>query len=118
MLRVFSYLKDSKLLFVFGILLNIVLGLVFPVFSIFLSQLLDAIIAIQKAVAKNRSTVDERHSSNIASLVFVILAVALFILTFLRELLTYIVGNEITNNIRKTTFHKILRMPVSWFDKE
>ena len=36
---------------------------------------------------------------------------------FLRDFLTSIVGEEITSNIRKATYRKILNMPVYWFDQ-
>jgi ABC-type multidrug transport system fused ATPase/permease subunit len=34
-----------------------------------------------------------------------------------RDILTYVVGEEITSNIRKVTYQKMLRMPVFWFDQ-
>jgi len=42
-----------------------------------------------------------RSDANTASLVFLILAIGGFIVTFLRDFLTYVVGDEITGNIRK-----------------
>jgi ATP-binding cassette subfamily B (MDR/TAP) protein 1 len=36
---------------------------------------------------------------------------------FIRDLLTYFVGEEITSNIRKDTYQKILKMPIYWFDR-
>jgi hypothetical protein len=38
--RVFAYAKGSEILFVFGILSSGIVGAVYPVFSIFLSQML------------------------------------------------------------------------------
>jgi len=41
--RVFSYLKTYKLSFVVGILLTIALGLVYPIFSLFLGNVINAL---------------------------------------------------------------------------
>lgn len=100
--------------FVIGVILTILNGLVYPVFSIFLSVIITSLFDLQSS---KPATVDKgRHDADIASLVFLILAVAGFLGIFARDLMTYIVGEEITSNIRKTAYNKILKMPVYWFD--
>jgi ABC-type multidrug transport system fused ATPase/permease subunit len=95
--RVFGYLKNQRLAFVIGVLLTILIGLVYPIFSIFLSNIINALFyfSIPGMVSQGRS------DANTASLVFLILAIGGFIVTFLRDFLTYVVGDEITGNIRK-----------------
>lgn len=92
-----------------------ILGGVYPVFSIFLSDIMNALFDLgSKTLSKRQSG---RDSANAAALAFLILAGANFIFTFLRDILTYVVGDEITNNIRKQAYNKLLKMPISWFDK-
>lgn len=58
-----------------------------------------------------------RQDANLASLVFLLLGIGIFLVTLIRDLLTHFVGNEITNNIRSEAYRKILRMPIYWFDR-
>lgn len=45
------------------------------------------------------------------------LGLGILICTFVRDSLTFLVGHEITDNIRKETFRKILKMPIFWFER-
>jgi ABC-type multidrug transport system fused ATPase/permease subunit len=87
--RVFGYLKQQRLSFVIGIILTIAIGGLYPIFSIFLSDIINSLFDLGSK--NNRQS--GRHEANIASLVFLILSVAGFIVTFGRDLLTYIVGD-------------------------
>lgn len=66
-----------------------VLGAIYPVFSIFLSNIINALFNLSNAGKQSQGRTD----SNNASLAFLILAIATFIVTFLRDFLTYIVGD-------------------------
>jgi hypothetical protein len=62
-----------------------------------LSDIINALFYFSKDSTKGQG----RKDADIASLVFLILAVGTFIFTLGRDFLTYVVGDEITNNIRK-----------------
>lgn len=109
----FRYLKSQRLSFAIGILLTIILGAIYPIFSIFLSDIINALFYFSKDSTKEQG----RKDADIASLVFLILAFGTFIFTLGRDFLTYVVGDEITNNIRKEAYNKILKMPIHWFDR-
>ena len=85
----FGYLRKERLCFVIGILLTVLLSGVYPIFSIFLSDIINGLFDLGKPSTQAQG----RHDANIASLVFLILAVANFIVTFFRDLLTYVVGD-------------------------
>lgn len=72
-----------------GILLTIALGGLYPVFSVFLSDIINALFDLGDPKRQSKGRTD----ANIASLVFLILALGGFIATFARDLLTYIVGD-------------------------
>ena len=68
-----------------------VLASVYPIFSIFLSQILDALFLLgpnNTAAQREKG----RSDSNTASLVFLLLAVGVFVVTLLRDFCTYLVG--------------------------
>jgi len=46
--RVFSYLRTQMISFIIGILLTIMLGGIYPIFSIFLSDILNALFDFSK----------------------------------------------------------------------
>lgn len=74
-----------------GIFLTILLGLVYPIFSLFLSQIINALFDLESSSASKRD--DGRHNANIASLVFLLLGIGIILLTLARDVLTYLVGN-------------------------
>ena len=89
-------------------------GLVYPIFSIFLSQIIQAFFDLQ---SKDITIVEDgRRRANLMSLGFLLLAIMSFIVTFTRDMQTFMVGDEITTNMRRDAYKKILTMPVSWFD--
>lgn len=98
-----------------GILLTMIVGVIYPIFSVFLSEIINGLFLLgsQKSWEHDQG----RRDADTASLVFLILAVGGFGLNFAKDVLTYLVGDEITNNLRKETYNKILKMPVEWFDK-
>lgn len=72
-----------------GILLTIALGGLYPVFSIFLSNIINALFDLGDSKKQSQG----RKDADTASLVFLILAIGGFVVTFARDLLTYIVGD-------------------------
>ena len=114
-IRVFSYLDNHKVSFVIGVIITLLNGLVYPVFSIFLSRIINALFSLSSSNAALRQS--GRNDANIASLAFLLLAIASLIGIFIRDLLVYIVGEQITSSIRKEAFKKMLTMPIYWFDR-
>lgn len=98
-----------------GILLTILIGGIYPIFSVFLSDIINGLFLLGSSKPSEHD--QGRKDSDTASLVFLILAVGGFGVNFVRDALTYLVGDEITNNLRKETYNKILKMPVEWFDR-
>ena len=93
----FSYLKKHRISFVIGILLTLVMSCVYPVFSIFLSTIINGLFELTSSSKRDSG----RSDANIASLMFLILAIVIFLFTLIRDYLTYVVGDEITTNMRK-----------------
>lgn len=53
-----------------------------------------------------------------SSLVFLIIGVGAFVIYYIQVYLGYLAGDEITENLRKEIFAKILKMPMKWFDRK
>ena len=49
---------------------------------------------------------------------FLIIGVVAFIIYYVQVYLGYLAGDEITENLRKEVFAKILKMPIKWFDRK
>ena len=97
--RIFSYLNTHCISFIIGVLITIINGLVYPIFSVFLSRIINALFLLEST---NPTRVAEgRHDADIASLAFLLLAIGSFIGIFIRDVLTELVGDEITIGIRK-----------------
>jgi ABC-type multidrug transport system fused ATPase/permease subunit len=105
---VFSYVHDQKCIFAIGVILTLLIGGIYPIFSIFLSDIINALFDLSTKAHHDYG----RQQSDLAALVFLILAVGGFLVTFARDIVAYTVGNEITNNIRREAYNKILKMPV------
>jgi hypothetical protein len=44
--RIFSYSKDKRIIFILGIIAALALGVIYPVFSIFLSKIFSSLLII------------------------------------------------------------------------
>lgn len=58
-----------------------------------------------------------RVGINFEALMIFLLAIAAFILNFLQQTIFVNIGESITSKIRAETYFKILKMPISWFDR-
>lgn len=96
--RVFSYLENHKVSFVIGVLITVLLGLIYPTFSYFLGEIINALLNIAKTDPASRQK--GRNDANTASLIFLLLGIGIIVLTLIRDSLTHFVGSEITYNIR------------------
>ena len=99
-------------LFLVGILLSIANGGVFPAFSIFLSKMLAVLINF------GNDPVKAREDADLYALIFLIIAAGSLVLNILVILIFSYIGNHVTEKIRNETFLKMLKMPITWFDKE
>jgi ATP-binding cassette, subfamily B (MDR/TAP), member 1 len=73
-----SYSSEKKLTFFFGILAAVVNGLIFPVFTIFLSKMLNVLIKFSD------DPVQARKDSNLYALIFLLLGVLAFIVNVIQ----------------------------------
>lgn len=73
------------------------LGLVYPIFSVFLGNIINALFYLADPKMRDQGRTD----ANRAGLAFLLLAIGVFIFQLIRDYLTYVVGDEITTNIRK-----------------
>lgn len=110
--RLFGYASDDKCLFLLGVFFAIANGGVFPAFSIFLSKMLAVLINF------GNDPVKAREDANLYALIFFIIALAALVCQLLVELIFTYIGENITEKVRNETYHKILKMPIPWFDKE
>lgn len=84
----------------------------FPIFSIFLSKMLAALLAI----SFNKSDQAAIDNINFYALMFLILGIIALVVCTGQITCFNVVGEGITRRIRIETFYKILKMPVTWFD--
>jgi len=89
------------------------LGLIYPIFSVFLGNIINALFYLADPRKRSQGRIDADR----AGLAFLLLAIGVFIFQVTRDYLTYVVGDEVTTNIRKEAFQKMLKMPIYWFDK-
>lgn len=92
-------------------------GVIFPIFSIFLSKMLVVLLSVQASVSSGMEvSQSDINEINLYALIFLLLGIAAFFLTTFQMACFNYVGEEITRQIRTDVFHKILRMPIPWFD--
>ncbi len=91
--------------------MSIANGLIFPIFSIFISKMLAVLIQF------NSDPTQARKDANIYALIFFLLGIASFILNLIQQTIFSNVGESMTAKVRNETYLKILKMPVPWFDK-
>lgn len=108
----FRYAKERAFVFVIGVSLACAAGCVFPVFSIYLSKMLVALIA----VSVDNNDQDAIDDVNSYALGFFIIGIICFFIVTIEIMCFGIIGDLITRKIRTETFYKMLRMPVPWFD--
>ena len=83
--RLFDYVTDKKLLFAIGFLVSVGNGMIFPIFSIFISKMLAALILFDDNPSQARTDV------NLYALIFFLLAIASLLLNlFQQAIFTYI----------------------------
>lgn len=93
--RVFSYSSGKACQFILGIIVAILNGLIFPVFSIFLSKMLTILIQF------NLNPVQARTDANTYALVFLIIAIVSFFTNSLQIIIFNRIGEDITSKVRQ-----------------
>lgn len=83
-------------LFIVGVIAALANGVIFPLFSIFLSRMLAALLA----VSINKNDQDQINNINLYALIFLILGICAFILCTIQITVFNIVGESITRKIR------------------
>jgi len=109
--RLLAYNSDNKCIFALGIAASIANGLIFPVFSIFLSKMLSVLVNFYVNPSQSRS------QANTYALIYLALAFIAFIVVFIQQTSFNYVGEHLTQKIRNQTYLKILKMPIPWFEK-
>ncbi|CAD8161006.1 unnamed protein product [Paramecium pentaurelia] len=119
--RLFSYNKSERFQFLLGVLAAMANGCTFPIFSIFLSDMITVL-----ALSNPKNYNDEERSEKMAFVrgeadknalyFFIIGCCALTLWTIQSFCLSY-VGERLTLKLRSDTFRKLLRMPIPFFDE-
>jgi hypothetical protein len=78
-----------------GIFLCLVNGAIFPVFSIFFSKMMGVLVKFKY------DPISSRRDANTYALIFVLLGVLAFIVQLLQHIIFNVVGEEMTDKIRK-----------------
>lgn len=97
-----------------GIIAALIAGLPYPIFTIFLASDYSLLLVI----TQDPNDSDAIHKINMNSVAFVIIGIIGFIAITIQITTLTIVGESITKKLRVETYHKILKMPVQWFDLE
>lgn len=92
--RLFAYCSDKKLLFGIGIMVAMMNGVIFPIFSIFLAKMLAILINFEDNPAQART------DANLYALIYLILAIAAFIINVAQQTIFTIIGEDMTQKIR------------------
>lgn len=110
--RIFSFNSNKKLLYALSIIINIGIGVLYPIFAIFASKVYVYILDFHTNTYN-----DPLSNIYLQSLYILLMGITAFVLYFLQSLCGETVGDEVSNNLRSHTYGKILKMPISWFDK-
>jgi ABC-type multidrug transport system fused ATPase/permease subunit len=89
-------------------------GAAYPVFTIFLAQIIIATFQLNDGDPSNDKTA--RDDVNRNALIITLMGIGVFFLNLLEYFLFSVAGEKVTERIRLQAYHKILRMPVEWFD--
>jgi ABC-type multidrug transport system fused ATPase/permease subunit len=108
-MRLFSYAKDIKLIFIIGIASTLLNAACFPAFSVLLGRIITWLLLFKLDPTQMRDKIDK----NI--LYLMLISIGYFAVTFLQQALLNNVGVNIIIQIRKEVFAKILKMPIPWF---
>lgn len=84
--RIFSYGHGALWAFAVAVLMASINGVIFPIFSIFLSKMLTTLIGFLG------DKVQARHDANLYALIFLIIAIVAFVVNFFQMLLFSYVG--------------------------
>lgn len=99
--RLFRYSSRKVPLFILGIVMALANGVIFPIFSIFLSRMFVSLLEVQVAVMKKTEVPQETiNDINKYALIFFLLGIAAFIVTTIQMTSLTLVGEEITRRIR------------------
>jgi len=106
--RLFKYNGKDIPLVIFGALVALLNGCVFPSLAIVLSEMLEVFALPDRSDFKSRS--------NLLSLMFLILAVISLILNSVQMTVFSFVAENLSRKIRAEVFTKYIKMPIGWFD--
>jgi ABC-type multidrug transport system fused ATPase/permease subunit len=118
-LRLFEYTKEKRCLFFVGIITCILAGGVHPGSALLLANILNQQFSIYQFSSSNTSpNLVEDHLNNAEDYVLGVFLLAIFIFFpfMIQSVLFTIVGEEITEKLRKEVYQKLLRLPVRWFE--
>jgi ABC-type multidrug transport system fused ATPase/permease subunit len=112
--KLFRFNKDKKCFFGLSLLFSVLLGFVIPSMSYIFSKIYTSLFKISSPETFDDG-LDLRKSS---LLIFLFLSFGYFLLSFFQILTSFILGSETTKNIRINVYDKLLRLPVSWFERK
>ena len=113
MCRLFSFNRDKKYLFGLALFFSFLLGFVIPSTSYIFARIYTSLFKIS-ATETFQEGIDSRKSS---LLIYIFLSIGYFLLTFLQILTSFVMGSETTKNIRISVYDKLLKLPISWFER-
>jgi len=113
MCRLFSFNRDKKYLFGLALFFSFLLGFVIPSTSYIFARIYTSLFKIS-ATETFQDGIDSRKSS---LLIYIFLSIGYFLLTFLQILTSFVMGSETTKNIRISVYDKLLKLPISWFER-
>ncbi|CAD8092756.1 unnamed protein product [Paramecium primaurelia] len=119
--RLFTYNQSERLQFIIGILAALANGCTFPLFSLFLSDIIT--VLAQSNPKQYNGTIREEKMSYVKSeadknaLYFFIIGCAAFLLWAIQSFCLSYVGERLTLKLRSDTFRKLLRMPIPYYDE-
>ncbi|CAM6010259.1 unnamed protein product [Sphagnum balticum] len=100
--------KPELPLFIVGSIAAAANGTAFPVFGLLLSNVISSFYLPNKHKL--------RHDANFWSLMYVVLAVGIFIVAPAQSFSFGLIGQRLIRRLRRMTFDKVLRQEVAWFD--
>ena len=113
MCRLFSFNRDKKYLFGLALFFSFLLGFLIPSTSYIFARIYTSLFKIS-ATETFQDGIDSRKGS---LLIYIFLSIGYFLLTFLQILTSFVMGSETTKNIRISVYDKLLKLPISWFER-
>jgi len=118
-----DYLKGNYILTSLGIIFSMINGCVFPLFALFLADMVNVLskftVLNAGMIPEDGSTYDEaKKEVNYLALAFIVIGLVSFIASFFELWMFTIVGERITFKLRRNLYKALIKKDPAFYNKE